>query len=86
MANSSIKNKKFQTFAASAVALGSLLVVMLTQWVPVNQSGASLVEIRNLMFSSVGFLVSRSKSIESAEINANLECECELNKNKPKNT
>jgi hypothetical protein len=46
---------------ALIVSLICLTTIILGQLFYVNQGGAALVEIRNLLFSAVGFLLSRAK-------------------------
>ncbi|MEG0771984.1 hypothetical protein [Clostridium sp.] len=62
--NSNVKNRHLQTLVAVIVASICLSTLILGHWIDVNQTGASSVEIRNLLFSAVGFLLSRAKSIE----------------------
>lgn len=59
--NSNIENKNIQTQMALFVSLICLTTIILGQLLYVNQDGAALVEIRNLLFSAVGFLLSRAK-------------------------
>ncbi|KZL90694.1 hypothetical protein [Clostridium magnum] len=59
--NSNITSKKLQTFISCTVAIICLLTSVAVHWLNVNQTGASAVEIRNLLFASVGFLLSRAK-------------------------
>jgi hypothetical protein len=62
--NINITSKKLQTLIASIVAIICLLSSVAVHWFGSNQAGASAVEIRNLLFASVGFLLSRAKSID----------------------
>jgi len=62
--NINITSKKLQTLIASIVAIICLLSSVAVHWLSSNQYGASAVEIRNLLFASVGFLLSRAKSID----------------------
>lgn len=60
--NSNIASKEIQIIIASIVALITLLVVIFSLWLNVEQSSGPLSEIRNLLFGAVGFLISRAKS------------------------
>jgi hypothetical protein len=62
--NSNVKNRQLQTLVAIIVASISLATLVLGHWVDVSQIGAASVEIRNLLFSAVGFLLSRAKSVD----------------------
>ncbi|GFP75320.1 hypothetical protein [Clostridium fungisolvens] len=59
--NSNIENINIQTQIAILVALICLITSIIAHWLNVNQVGAASVEIRNLLFSAVGFLLSRAK-------------------------
>lgn len=59
--NSNVKNRNIQTKIAFTVALICLATLILGHWFNVNQNGAATVEIRNLLFSAVGFLLSSAK-------------------------
>ena len=58
--NSNIKNIKIQTITAITVAFICLVSTILGHWFQVDQNAAAAVEIRNLLFSAVGFLLSRA--------------------------
>lgn len=60
--NSTIIDRNVQTIIAAIVAITSLIVSAILHWVGIMEEGAAAVEIRNLMFSSVGFLLSRAKN------------------------
>lgn len=60
--NNDLDSKNLYTIVASVIALSSLIAIMIGSMLPVDQGSASIVETRNLLFSSVGFLVSRAKS------------------------
>jgi hypothetical protein len=62
--NSNVKNRHLQTVVAVIVAAICITTLILGHWIDVDQTGAASVEIRNLLFSAVGFLLSRAKSIE----------------------
>lgn len=62
--NSNVKNRHLQTLVSVIVAAICITTLILGHWIDVDQTGASSVEIRNLLFSAVGFLLSRAKSIE----------------------
>ena len=62
--NSNIKNKNIQTITAISVALVCLITSILSHWFELSQDTAAVVEIRNLLFSAVGFLLSRAKRVE----------------------
>ena len=59
--NSNIKSRNIQTTTAIIVALVCLNTVILAHWFQANQDEAAAVEVRNLLFSAVGFLLSRAK-------------------------
>jgi hypothetical protein len=59
--NSNITSKKLQTLLSCIVAIVCLFTCIAIHWLDANQTGASAVEIRNLLFASVGFLLSRAK-------------------------
>jgi len=59
--NSNIKSKNVQAITAVIVAFACLFTLMIGDWVLVDQELAPSVEIRNLLFSAVGFLLSRVK-------------------------
>lgn len=56
-----IKNRNIQIQIALTVSLICITTLILGHWFYVNQDGAAAVGIRNLLFSAVGFLLSRSK-------------------------
>jgi hypothetical protein len=60
--NSNMENRCIQTQLAFAVAIICLITIIIGHWINVKQDGAALVEIRNLLFSAVGFLLSRAKN------------------------
>ncbi|MBV7275930.1 hypothetical protein [Clostridium thailandense] len=60
--NSNISNKNLQTITACIVAAICLLITIAVHWLGLDQNGSSIVEIRNLLFASVGFLLGRAKS------------------------
>ncbi|WML32621.1 hypothetical protein [Clostridium sp. OS1-26] len=60
--NSNISNKNLQTIVACSVAIICLLISIAVHWLGLNQDGSSIVEIRNLLFASVGFLLGRARS------------------------
>lgn len=60
--NSNINNKNLQTIIACVVAIICLLISIAIHWLGLNQSGESTVEIRNLLFASVGFLLGRARA------------------------
>ena len=59
--NSNVANRNIQTQIAFTVSLICLIASIAGHWLFVNQDGAASVEIRNLLFSAVGFLLSRAK-------------------------
>ena len=59
--NSNVSDKNIQTQIALIVALISLATSIVGHWFDVDQDEAASVEIRNLLFSAVGFLLSRAK-------------------------
>jgi hypothetical protein len=59
--NSNVANRNIQTQLAFTVSLICLIASIVGHWFNVNQDGAASVEIRNLLFSAVGFLLSRAK-------------------------
>ncbi|QAA32442.1 hypothetical protein [Clostridium manihotivorum] len=59
--NSNLENVNIQTQIAIIVAIVCLATSIAGHWVYINQAGAAAVEIRNLLFSAVGFLLSRAK-------------------------
>lgn len=60
--NDNFSNKKFQIAISSIIAVITLVITILSDWIGIDQNNAALVEIRSLLFSSVGFLISRCKS------------------------
>lgn len=63
-------SKNLYTIIASIISFFSLIVLMISSLVNIDQESASIIEIRNLLFLSVGFLISKSKSHDiSEEIN-----------------
>jgi hypothetical protein len=60
--NSNVGNRNIQTQISLIVSLMCLTTIILGHWLYVNQDGAAMVEIRNLLFSAVGFLLSRAKN------------------------
>lgn len=62
--NSNIASKYTQTFIAAMAALICMIIVIVSHWYNINQSNASLIEIRNILFASIGFLISRAKNSE----------------------
>jgi cell division protein FtsL len=62
--NNNHLNTQLQTIVAGNVALLTLLVVIASNWANVDHGSASIVELRNLMFSAVGFLLGRSDNKE----------------------
>lgn len=62
--NSNINNRYIQTVTASSVAIICLLALTIAHFTGINQIGAASVEVRNLMFSAIGFLISRAKSLD----------------------
>lgn len=62
--NNHLINEKTQTLIAGSVALLALFVVIASHWANIDQANASIVELRNLMFTAVGFLLSRADKQE----------------------
>ncbi|WP_300350442.1 hypothetical protein [Clostridium sp.] len=63
-------SKNLYTIIASIISFFSLIVLMISSLVNIDQESTSIIEIRNLLFLSVGFLISKSKSHDiSEEIN-----------------
>lgn len=60
--NSNLNSKRLQNIIASTVGITCIIVSILIHWLDAPQITASAVEIRNLLFASVGFLLSRAKS------------------------
>ncbi|MGG7178608.1 hypothetical protein ACQPU1_13485 [Clostridium paraputrificum] len=58
-------NNGIQVSIASIVALFCMAAIILLYWTDISQSSAAAVEIRNLLFSSVGFLISKAKGEEN---------------------
>ena len=50
---------------ASLVALVCLIAIIITSWIGIDLSASPSAEIRNLLFSSVGFLISKAKAEEN---------------------
>lgn len=64
-------SKNLYTIIASIISFFSLIVLMISSLVNIDQESASIIEIRNLLFLSVGFLISKAKSHDiSEEINS----------------
>jgi hypothetical protein len=59
--NSNIESRNVQTQVSLIVSLACLITIILGHWINTKQDGAAIVEIRNLLFSAVGFLLSRAK-------------------------
>jgi heme/copper-type cytochrome/quinol oxidase subunit 4 len=59
--NNNMPSKELQIIVTSFIAVVCLVVVAASRWTSANQAGAALVEIRNLMFAAIGFLISRAK-------------------------
>jgi len=55
-------NREIQTLIASIVSTICLIVVMIAHWTNMPETGAASVELRNLLFAAVGFLISRGKN------------------------
>lgn len=61
--NSNMKNKNSQTCLAFIIALACLVVSMISHWIRrISPTNVALIELRNLLFVSLGFLLSRAKS------------------------
>lgn len=65
--NNSFSNKKFQIAISSIIAGITLVITIISDRSGIDQNSAAIVEIRNLLFSSVGFLISRCKSSDCIE-------------------
>ncbi|MFA9397211.1 MAG: hypothetical protein ACERKV_02965 [Clostridiaceae bacterium] len=61
--NKNINDKTIQIIIASIVSLICLTVSILSHWLHMPQETPAAVEIRNLLFASVGFLLSKSKKL-----------------------
>jgi ABC-type cobalamin transport system permease subunit len=59
--NSNMENRNIQTLIAFVVSMVCLITIIAGHWLHAKQDGAALVEIRNLLFSAVGFMLSRAK-------------------------
>jgi hypothetical protein len=62
--NSNVANKNIQTQIALTVSIICLMASIVGHWFHVNEDGAASVEIRNLLFSAVGFILSRAKHLD----------------------
>lgn len=60
-------SKNLYTIVASIIAILALITIMLSSLLPVEQDSAAIVEVRNTLFSSVGFLISKAKSHDVSE-------------------
>ena len=66
--NNNLHNKRLQTILSSAISIICIIVCIITHWMPnISQSSSPIVEIRNLLFASVGFLLGRARSEEKVE-------------------
>jgi hypothetical protein len=77
--NNNIKNKKFQVFVAGFMAILSLAVCIISYWTSIDEANSAIGEIRNILFSTVGFLISRVKGDNKADKDDAKEkdnCEC----------
>lgn len=59
-------NKGIQILAAGFTSLICLTVMIVLHWSNVAEGNSSSVELRNLLFSSVGFLISKAKNDEDS--------------------
>ncbi|MBC2399512.1 hypothetical protein [Clostridium tetanomorphum] len=67
--NPNISNIKLQTYLAALIGMLCLLVVLSSHWlIWISQDNPALVEIRNLLFASIGFLLSKAKNDEKISI------------------
>lgn len=55
-------NENFQIIIAGFTSFICLLVIMILHWTSTQTINPSAVEIRNLLFTSVGFLLSKAKN------------------------
>ncbi|SHI89808.1 hypothetical protein SAMN02745163_00966 [Clostridium cavendishii DSM 21758] len=62
--NENFRNKKFQIAVCSIIGFVTLTMTILSDLIYIDQNSPAIIEIRNLLFSSVGFLISRCKSPE----------------------
>jgi len=62
-----IRSMENQTWLAGGVSLTCLLVIIAAHWSSISQTEAAAVELRNLLFASVGFLISRAKNHQPEE-------------------
>ncbi|GFZ31758.1 hypothetical protein CSC2_22840 [Clostridium zeae] len=69
--NNNLRNKKFQVLIAGFMSLLSLVVIMLSYWTSIDQTSSTIGEIRNILFSTVGFLISRVRLGTASDENAN---------------
>lgn len=61
--NTNIRDKKSQTCLAFIIALVCLTVAISSHWIlSISQSNVALIELRNLLFIALGFLISRAKN------------------------
>lgn len=62
-----IGNKKFQIYVAGFVAFVTLSILIFSKWMLIDSKIVPLVEFKNLLFASIGFLTSKSKSLSELE-------------------
>lgn len=63
--NNNIANKKFQIIFTGIIAFGSLIIVIVSHWIYIdNHENPAATEIRNTLFTAVGFLISKAENQE----------------------
>lgn len=58
-------SKGIQVLAAGVISIICLLVIIILHWTNPTSASSSAVELRNLLFTTVGFLISKAKNLEN---------------------
>lgn len=67
LSTNKLSSRNLYTVIASIIAFFSLTTIMVSSLINIDQGSAAIVEIRNLLFSSVGFLISKAKNNDVSE-------------------
>lgn len=64
--NNNIYNKRFQVIFTGIIALGSLIAIIISHWIYMyDTENPVALEIRNTLFTAVGFLISKAENQET---------------------